>query len=764
MKKNLFTYSLIICLAIFSIRAESILPFSVSQFLKYRQMTDHQPEASGFAAPRMINGVEMIEGFIDIESSDVITKLKQEGVIVNCEFDGFITAQIPVNRLTQICNLPGVIDVELGRLLEMCTDTTLQVTHAGQVLNGGEFGLPQGYDGTGVIVGIIDSGFDFQHIAFRKADDPSKTRIVRVYDYTDATGHPVTIGGNKLPGSVFMDDQIYDLTTDINYENYDINTHGTHTAGIAAGTHVNGYGGMAPGADIVLCVSHTISNSLVDSEIANFIKYIYAYADSVGKPCVISLSVSSRNGPRDGNDKVSKAVAQNTGPGHIFVVAAGNNGNSISYSHGATSPVKPYNILFGDSTENADDSYIYRSVGTASWVRATSVHPVMRFHILDKETGRIVWESDLVNSSKTIYSSDFSDYFDPLVETEPSYIEGRVVMNTNHRKYYVSCNIWNLKCKSYYFHESGKIISRYQIGASIYPPSVVYTNQTDSCYLDTWVSTSTGFLSTYNQTVYVDKITDDGDTVLQAIEGYYAVPSDECTINTIATGDSTISVGGYVARAGYRTWTGSPNVTPPSWIGNYAYFSSCQREGTGPTGTALPTITAPAYNVVSSLNHFAYQVNETSPRVVMIDSLGNYWGAMSGTSMATPAVAGIIAQWLQINPTLGPNDIKDIIAQTANKDEFTQNEEFGYHFGPNGKIDAMAGARWLVAQIPDDDIQFGDVNGDGYISITDVTKLIDYLLNPSDDFPGFDRDAADLNHDGIISINDVSALIDVLLE
>lgn len=763
MKKNLFTYSLIICLAIFSIQAESILPFSVSQFLKDRQMTDHQPEASGFAAPRMINGVEMIEGFIDIESSDVIAKLKQEGVIVNCEFDGFITAQIPVNRLTQICNLPGVIDVELGRLLEMCTDTTLQVTHAGQVLNGGEFGLPRGYDGTGVIVGIIDSGFDFQHIAFRKADDPSKTRIVRVYDYTDATGHPVTIGGNKLPGSVFMDDQIYDLTTDIQSE-ADINTHGTHTAGIAAGTHVNGYGGMAPGADIVLCVSHTISNSLVDSEIANFIKYIYAYADSVGKPCVISLSVSSKNGPRDGNDKVSKAVAQNTGPGHIFVVAAGNNGNSISYSQGATSPIKPYNILFGDSTENADDSYIYRSVGTASWVRATSVHPVMRFHILDKETGRIVWESDLVNSSKTIYSSDFSDYFGPLVETEPSYIEGKVVMNTNHRKYYVNCNIWNLKCKSYYFHESGKIISRYQVGVSIYPPSVVYTNQTDSCYLDTWVSTATGFLSTYNQTVYFDKITDDGDTVLQAIEGYYAVPSDECTINTIATGDSTISVGGYVARAGYNTWTGSPNVTPPSWIGNYAYFSSCQREGTGPTGTALPTITAPAYNVVSAYNHYANHVNETSPRVVMIDSLGNYWGAMSGTSMATPAVAGIIAQWLQINPTLGPNDIKDIIAQTANKDEFTQNEEFGYHFGPNGKIDAMAGARWLVAQIPDDEIQFGDVNGDGYISITDVTKLIDYLLDPSDDFPGFDRDAADLNHDGIISINDVSALIDVLLE
>ena len=54
----------------------------------------------------------------------------------------------------------------------------------------------------------------------------------------------------------------------------------------------------------------------------------------------------------------------------------------------------------------------------------------------------------------------------------------------------------------------------------------------------------------------------------------------------------------------------------------------------------------------------------------------------------------------------------------------------------------------------------GDVNNDGSINITDVTALIDYLLNPSEDT---DTQAADVNGDGTVNITDVTALIDMLL-
>ena len=55
--------------------------------------------------------------------------------------------------------------------------------------------------------------------------------------------------------------------------------------------------------------------------------------------------------------------------------------------------------------------------------------------------------------------------------------------------------------------------------------------------------------------------------------------------------------------------------------------------------------------------------------------------------------------------------------------------------------------------------ELGDVNHNGYVSINDVTALIDYLLGSGDIFTA----QADMNGDNIVSIRDVTALIDYLL-
>ena len=184
-------------------------------------------------------------------------------------------------------------------------------------------------------------------------------------------------------------------------------------------------------------------------------------------------------------------------------------------------------------------------------------------------------------------------------------------------------------------------------------------------------------------------------------------------------------------------------------------MSSYEYPGYGPTGKALPTITAPCFNVVSATNHLA-GVNDTVANTVM--RVGNdYWAVMTGTSMAAPTVAGIIAQWLQINPNLSPSQVKDIIAKTAIKDHYTDDPTTGVRFGPNGKIDALAGARLLLG------INFttGDVNADGVINIQDVTWLIDYLLGiPNENFV---IEAADVLPDGVINIRDLTSLIDTIL-
>lgn len=54
----------------------------------------------------------------------------------------------------------------------------------------------------------------------------------------------------------------------------------------------------------------------------------------------------------------------------------------------------------------------------------------------------------------------------------------------------------------------------------------------------------------------------------------------------------------------------------------------------------------------------------------------------------------------------------------------------------------------------------GDVNDDKAVTIADVTKLIDHLL---DETVVINRVNADMNEDGAITINDVTSLIDLLL-
>ena len=763
MKRTIFAIIALLTLLAGFAQLQHMLPISVQRFMDERvdqqrlMRTDKAVDSykSQFAPPYMMNGVEMVDAFIDIDNPGIIPVLKSHGVIVNCEFDGFITAQIPVDRLEEISRLPGVGNVEISRLLELCTDSTLSVTRAGQVINGTEYGLPQAYDGTGVIIGVIDLGFDYRHLAFRCADDTSRTRIVRVYDEANNTGHPVMIGENQLAGSVFMGEQLDTMTYDTN------GSHGTHTTSIAAGMHVNGYGGMAPNADIVLCPIRGLDQLIPESRVVNAINYIYSYADSVGKPCVISMSVSTKQGPHDGSDKISMALAQLTGPGRIFVIAAGNDGNTSIYTRGPATREKPLNILLGQEAYGlyTDYAYYYKSLWLDAWVREAGVRAVCKFHILDKQTKRIVWQSDLISVYKKIDSSEFSEFYGPDPSVDSQGYLSAIISTNSARKFELQFYAYNLKSKSYSTDQSGCIKSRYQIGVSIYAPSLYYSTHPDSCYVDSWMCM--GSTTFYCNVIYQDEILENGDTITQAIQGFYANPANECAINTYAVHDSVISAGAYFGRTSHYSLNENSIISDPNaTTGELYWISGYQLHGKGPTGKHLPTVTAPGYYVVAAGSRYSYfQTVDWHPDLVMRTEGGYLWGVMSGTSMAAPTVAGIIAQWLQINPNLTPSQVKDVIAQTAIKDNYTQDPGYGLRFGPNGKIDAMAGAQYILSMM-EDDVLPGDVNGDGVITIRDVTLIIAYVLRTTDNIIFAN---ADLNGDGKITVTDVTGVIRIIL-
>lgn len=76
-------------------------------------------------------------------------------------------------------------------------------------------------------------------------------------------------------------------------------------------------------------------------------------------------------------------------------------------------------------------------------------------------------------------------------------------------------------------------------------------------------------------------------------------------------------------------------------------------------------------------------------------------------------------------------------------------------------------------QAPEAIVVKGDANGDGVVSIKDVSAIIDYLMGigempgqlaADNDVATINQEAADVNGDGKVSIQDVSCLIDLILE
>ena len=162
--------------------------------------------------------------------------------------------------------------------------------------------------------------------------------------------------------------------------------------------------------------------------------------------------------------------------------------------------------------------------------------------------------------------------------------------------------------------------------------------------------------------------------VSRNFEGYTDGDS-EMSINCMACGKESSSVGSY-------WWRGSEDV-----LGQISYFSSW-----GPTidGRPKPDILAPGQKLISSVSNYDSYTSEYYTEVQSAFGRDNYWDSMMGTSMSAPVVSGIIATWLEANPELTPQDIKDIFAETAINDEYTLAEphKCGY-----GKIDSFAGIK-----------------------------------------------------------------------
>lgn len=188
----------------------------------------------------------------------------------------------------------------------------------------------------GLVIGVIDQGFDYTHPAFRDPD--GRLLITRVWEQGTADrNHPANY------------DYGYELTDaeDILQACADDQTqsHGSHVAARALQ-----YAGMEPGTEMVLVSK---GSARVDEQrLRDAISYIFDYAEQVGKPCVINMSMGSHRGPHDGTSAFDAFLNDVVGPGRIVCGSVGNNGISTGHLETSAEPLQTFIIYRSDGANN----------------------------------------------------------------------------------------------------------------------------------------------------------------------------------------------------------------------------------------------------------------------------------------------------------------------------------------------------------------------------------------------------------------------------
>lgn len=585
-----------------------------------------------------------VNSFLIVSDEFDKSQFENMGGVIQSTTKEIATASIPVNRLSEIIKVSGVVYVQIAEKVEKAMDVARNSTWVNWVHQG--YQLPQAYFGTGVVVGVIDGGFDYTHPNFFDSTGSNNYRVKRVWEQKATTGTPpsgFTYGRELTTQTAILNAQ-KDIVDD---------SHGTHVAGIAAGA---GGGasttlmGVAPLSDLVF-VSHAGS----DLSIANGIQYIINYANSVGKPCVINMSLGTHIGPHDGQSVLDRYFDAVVGNGKILVGAAGNEGaDPLHLSKTFTSSNNTlYSFVQFPGASNGTNGITKIDI----WGNPNQNYEVA-VNIYNTNTNSFEdWTPNILASSNSTFN--YTLYDDDSFSPDPCIVSIGTSLFPNNNKRNVQIQIDNTAQDDRFRWVMIEVIAT--------------TGQTKIWASDIHSSPGKAYFTNAGK------------------PSPWLTGSASSTVGEIGgTGNSVISVGAY--------------TTSSTGFGSIASFSS-----KGPTadGRTKPDITAPGNRITSSVSRFDNSyLNGGSSWSDVVSGVTNgtntwYFGKMEGTSMASPMVAGIVALWLQAYPNLNPTQALNLIRQNAWNDTHTGTIPItGDNTWGWGKIDAHDGMLDLLTKIP----------------------------------------------------------------
>jgi subtilisin family serine protease len=221
--------------------------------------------------------------------------------------------------------------------------------------------------GSGVLIGLVDTGIDYQHQAFMNEDNT--TRIVSIWDQSiESENYP----SDFFYGTEYSRDQINEALANPHplslVPSTDTIGHGTMIAGVAAGTPDAAYNfsGTAPLADLVVVklkeakdylkefyVIPKEANSYQQTDIIMGIKYLEQVAQNLNRPLVILIALGSNKSDHAGRSFLSRYINElANSTGRALVIAAGNEGNRELHYYGDITPAHGEENVYLDVTSS----------------------------------------------------------------------------------------------------------------------------------------------------------------------------------------------------------------------------------------------------------------------------------------------------------------------------------------------------------------------------------------------------------------------------
>lgn len=548
-------------------------------------------------------------------------KLKSEGILVQSQLPGFATALVSIEDIEKLMQLPYVTSVMAPAFDELHNDVSRAQSGA-SLLQSGVFNNTM-YNGTGILVGVYDTGIDWKHPDFRQVNDQTKSRILSIWDQT------ITAQGAETPPTGFatgveytraqIEDELDGTPAGFVREN-DINGHGTHVAGTAAG---NGAGfadkrhkGFSSDADIVFVKGG--NGSFPTTNTINALTYFKNVAAALNRPIVVNMSIGGQGSAHDGTASHEVAVNNFTtsAPGRVVVISAGND-------YGANLHRKV------DIEPNAAQSYAFT---VASNTSASSVFAFLMYANNDTAVtakltapdGQQYTQNISTNTAHSILGGGFTATMYNYWSTDNNKRYVQLVISRNAGS--------TADCQGNYTLE-------------------ITNNGTQPITTHGWLySKGTGITATLQN----------GD--------------NEYIVGSPGNASNAITVASYMGRASWYSGAGGYYTLTPQ-----ESLSSFSAQGPRADGFQKPDIAGSGQNVISSRSA------DSAPGATDIIVGTNFYVKNQGTSMSSPGVAGAVGLLLQANPGLTAAQVKSRLTSNARKDGATgnvPNARWGY-----GKLD-----------------------------------------------------------------------------